>query len=68
MSLAYKVIIFCQKHLKQSFCYTVAHSQPFNEMFIFSGQFKFLYNGSTNVLFTSLLTKNVLKRRIIFDV
>jgi len=52
--------LLSKNRLKQSFCYTFfTHSQPFNEMFIFSSKSS-CYSGTfTNVLFTSLLTKNI---------
>jgi len=53
VSLAYKVLSFCQKTIyKQSFCYSLTHSQPYNEM----------VNPvvvTTLLLFTLLLTKNI---------
>jgi len=37
--LAYQVFIFCQKHLKQSFCYTLLPTHTaLTEVFIFSGK------------------------------
>jgi len=41
--LAYQVFIICQKHLAQSFCYTLCSR----------------CNDTLNLLFTSLLTKNI---------
>jgi len=61
VSSPHQDFIFCRKHLEQAFFYVFFHSHPFNEMFIINGKSHCCNDTFTDVRFTLLLAKNILK-------
>jgi len=47
--LAYQIFIFCQQSILSNRFATLFHSQPFNEMFIFSSKFRWRSGTFTNL-------------------
>jgi len=68
VSLAYhwQVFVFCQRDLKQSFYYTFYYSQPFNEMFIFSGKSRCC--KGTVAIYIAASKENLTRNKLLLEI